>query len=257
MAALTAEHPTLIWLTQNEPTLLNTHTALIGDDGWADGRSGVGFLNAPGRMKDHRLIAELIGLTEEEIVAKFGELVEEYENSITEPPLRFDNDDSFLRWTTVALLKSHGPNEQWLSQKFAQESKLADEQVAAKLAELGDESVAAIISQLNSLPETITEVVVATHIPPFEEACLFQGQPTSPDYLPYFCNLTMGAALIEHVEQHPNRHLTVLCGHTHDRAYCQPHERVIVHTAGADYGSPNVAGAVTVDNSGVSVESPR
>lgn len=55
------KHRNLVWLTESDPIHLTAHTALIGQDGWSDGRAGLG--EASGFfVKDFFLIRELAGL---------------------------------------------------------------------------------------------------------------------------------------------------------------------------------------------------
>ena len=57
--------PNLHWLTECGVQLLTESTALIGDDGWADGRHG-SHLHSPIVLNDYMLIGEFIGLNKPE-----------------------------------------------------------------------------------------------------------------------------------------------------------------------------------------------
>ena len=107
-----------------------------------------------------------------------------------------------------------------------------------------------LLSQLDRLGDDIQHVIVATHVPPFTEAALYEGVPSEPDFLPYFSNPGLGSMLVEHAERNPDRGLTVLCGHTHDLAFKQPHDQIDVHVAGAWYRYPSIAGFIHIDESG-------
>lgn len=52
----------LVWLTESEPQVLGGGIAVVGDDGWADGRFG-NALETPVELNDFRLIRELSGLS--------------------------------------------------------------------------------------------------------------------------------------------------------------------------------------------------
>ncbi len=58
-------------------------------------------------------------------------------------------------------------------------------------------------------------VILATHVPPFVEACWYRGGRSNDDWLPYVCCHAMGRVLRSIMRRRPDRHLTVLCGHTH------------------------------------------
>lgn len=126
--------------------------------------------------------------------------------------------------------------------------------LATLVKHLSDEDTDNLRTRLIGLDETITHVIVGTHVPPFETACRYLGEPTETDHLPHFSNPSLGRVLIDHVEANPDRTVTVLCGHTHDEAFDQPHPQISVHVAGATYQRPEIAATVRVSNSGVAVE---
>jgi len=83
-------------------------------------------------------------------------------------------------------------------------------------------------------------VIALTHVPPFREACWYQGEISSDEWLPHFTCQAVGEALLEVMRDHPRKRLTVLCGHTHSLGETSPLENVIVLTGGAEYGAPHV-----------------
>ena len=66
-------NPQLTWLTRSGVQLLTKTTALIGDDGWADGRFG-GFMNSPIMLNDYMLIGEFLGLNKPERLTVMNKL---------------------------------------------------------------------------------------------------------------------------------------------------------------------------------------
>lgn len=58
-------------------------------------------------------------------------------------------------------------------------------------------------------------IYVATHVPPFPEACLYQGKPSRDEALPFFCNTTLGEELLTYVYNRRDVQFIVLAGHTH------------------------------------------
>ena len=83
-------------------------------------------------------------------------------------------------------------------------------------------------------------VVALTHVPPFREACWYQGQISNDEWLPHFTCKAVGDALLEVMRAHPRQRLTVLCGHTHSPGETRPLDNVLVLTGGAEYGEPRV-----------------
>lgn len=156
---------------------LTEKTALIGHDGWADGRLGAGAVS-PVMLNDYLQIAELSGIGRAERFRRLGAL--------------------------------------------------------------GDEAAAHFRKWLPKALATHERVILLTHVPPFREACWHEGRISDDDYLPHFASLAAGEVLREIMASHPERHLTVLCGHTHSPGICQPLPNLVVKTGGARYGEPRL-----------------
>jgi predicted MPP superfamily phosphohydrolase len=100
------------------------------------------------------------------------------------------------------------------------------------------------------LPEALerhARVLLATHVPPFRNACWHEGQISDDEWLPHFTSKAMGDAIIEIMRDYPERELMVLCGHTHGRGECRPAPNIIVHTGGAQYGAPGIERVLELD----------
>jgi predicted phosphohydrolase len=99
------------------------------------------------------------------------------------------------------------------------------------------------------LPEALRDrenLVALTHVPPFREACWHEGRISDDDWLPFFACRAAGEAMLEVMDSHPDRRLTVLCGHTHGGGTCEPRPRVSVLTGGAVYGKPAISAVIDV-----------
>lgn len=125
--------------------------------------------------------------------------------------------------------------------------RLIDELAAVKKAErwpmlrsLGDEVAAHLRATLPDALRTYPQVVFLTHIPPFREACWYQGQISNDEWLPHFTCQAAGLAILEIMREHPASRLTVLCGHTHSPGECHPLPNVHVLTGRAEYGAPEI-----------------
>ena len=68
--------PNLHFLTTEGAYSLTDDVVLVGHDGWGDGKNG-DFLQTPIRINDHKLIAELSGLTRPSLQKKLNQLGEE------------------------------------------------------------------------------------------------------------------------------------------------------------------------------------
>jgi 3',5'-cyclic-AMP phosphodiesterase len=81
------------------------------------------------------------------------------------------------------------------------------------------------------------EVILATHVPPFEEASLYNGKPGSKN-ISLFSAPVVGQRLLEVMQTWSDRKLTVLCGHSHDACDYKPLPNLQVYVGGAQYGHP-------------------
>jgi len=115
----------------------------------------------------------------------------------------------------------------------------------AKLHDLGDEAAAFLRPRLVQAMARRKNVIVATHVPPFEAACWHEGRISGKDYLPHFACKAVGDLLIGLAERHPENSLLVLCGHTHSAGIVQIAPNLTVRTGDAIYGQPRPGGVVT------------
>ena len=110
----------------------------------------------------------------------------------------------------------------------------------ARLNALGD-AVAEHFRDL--LPEALSRfrhLLVLTHAPPFREACWHEGRISSDEYLPHFSCKAVGDVLVEMMQAHPERKMTVLCGHTHSSGEAEILPNLCVRTGAAVYGRPQI-----------------
>jgi predicted phosphodiesterase len=112
---------------------------------------------------------------------------------------------------------------------------------------LGDACAARLAPKLEEAASQCRNVCVVTHVPPFEGAAWHHGRISDPDWLPWFSCASIGRVAMECAGRHPKVRFTVLCGHTHSRGYFEASQNVVVHTAGAKYGEPELQGVLKVD----------
>lgn len=110
----------------------------------------------------------------------------------------------------------------------------------ARLAALGDEAAAHLRRVLPGALDRFERVIVLTHVPPFPEACLYEGQPTDDNWLPHFCCGAVGDVLVAAMQARPDHEMVVLCGHTHHRAEVRPLPNLHVKVGAAAYGYPRI-----------------
>lgn len=114
----------------------------------------------------------------------------------------------------------------------------------ALLQRLGANEARALRDKLARAPAS-DELLVLTHVPPFPEACIYDGAPSEPAWLPWFTCVATGDVLVEHARAHPDTRVLVLCGHSHGAGTFQPLPNLEVHTGGwppgvEGYGNPIV-----------------
>jgi Icc-related predicted phosphoesterase len=92
---------------------------------------------------------------------------------------------------------------------------------------------------------TAPEILVLTHVPPFPEACIYDGEQSSPAWTPWFTCIATGEVLEAFAKSHPSQRVTVLCGHSHGIGDYQRLPNLEVKTGGwpphvEGYGNPIV-----------------
>lgn len=83
-------------------------------------------------------------------------------------------------------------------------------------------------------------LLVVTHIPPFREACWYEGRLADEDWAPFFTCHAVGWMLSKFCERYPANDVLVLCGHTHSGGGVRIRQNLMVWTGGAEYGRPRV-----------------
>lgn len=108
-----------------------------------------------------------------------------------------------------------------------------------RLGALGDEAAAAFAAVLPRALADQRRLIAVTHVPPFAELCRWAGQPSDPDYLPFFSCHAVGECLRGIMAERPDREMLVLSGHTHERAEAWILPNLLARNAAATYGQPS------------------
>jgi predicted MPP superfamily phosphohydrolase len=121
-----------------------------------------------------------------------------------------------------------------------QEKILGKYQLLEKMQQLAD---ADAVKLQNDLKEAVSQnpkkIIVLTHVPPFKEACLYEGKISGDDWLPYFSSRIIGDVLTTVAQQHPQIEFLVLCGHTHSAAnIC--YGNLTIEVGKAEYCRPDI-----------------
>jgi 3',5'-cyclic-AMP phosphodiesterase len=117
---------------------------------------------------------------------------------------------------------------------------LLPEDRIAVLRALGDEAAAHLAKVLPPALEKYQHIIILTHVPPWREACWYQGHLSDDEYLPYFACQATGEVLSRLARAYPQRELLCLCGHTHSPGQAQILPNLRVLTAASDYHHPQI-----------------
>jgi Icc protein len=122
-----------------------------------------------------------------------------------------------------------------------------------QLNRLGAEAAARLQMKLESISPSVRQVIIATHVPPFCEACWYEGKTTDENWAPFFVCGQLGKMLLSHTVRHPHQQFTVLCGHTHHDGTAKMSDNLIVRTGAANFGFPKIEGTILANSDGVSL----
>jgi predicted MPP superfamily phosphohydrolase len=89
-------------------------------------------------------------------------------------------------------------------------------------------------------------IVILTHVPPWQEAHIHEGRPGGDQAAPWFTSKIMGDMLEGAAKKYPDVEFTVLCGHTHGRTDVQISQNLTCRVGGADYIKPEIQFVVDV-----------
>lgn len=121
---------------------------------------------------------------------------------------------------------------------------LTRDQALRKMTELGKESARAIRKVLPLALTRFRHVVIVTHVPPFPSAVTYDGRPCGRTHLPHFANLSAGMVILGIARAFPERHITVLAGHTHTGHTAEILPNLSIRVGQARTGSPGVFGLI-------------
>ena len=84
----------------------------------------------------------------------------------------------------------------------------------------------------------VSNIVIATHVPPFVQNSLYCGKVSSPQWLPNFSSKIMGDKLLSLATRFPQKNFQVYCGHSHGNATYQPLPNLVCRTGFSQYKHP-------------------
>jgi predicted MPP superfamily phosphohydrolase len=134
-----------------------------------------------------------------------------------------------------------GLNDSRLIFDLFQEKIFGKSHLLKKMQQLADTDAKQLESNLEqAVAQKPKKVIVLTHVPPFREACCYNGEISNDDWLPYFSSKVMGDVLLKMAKENPAAEFLVLCGHTHGEATYQPLDNLMVEAGSAEYYYPQI-----------------
>ena len=115
---------------------------------------------------------------------------------------------------------------------------ISREECLQELHRLGGEAAEHFRTVLPEACRTAEHVVVLTHVPPFMEATWHEGNYSDSNWLPFFSCKAVGDVLFDIMQEHQDKRMTILCGHTHGGGTSQILQNLVVLTGPAEYGNP-------------------
>ncbi|MCK5127319.1 MAG: metallophosphoesterase family protein [candidate division Zixibacteria bacterium] len=191
----------LNWLPNIGIKELTSKTALIGHGAWADGRLG-DFINSDLVLNDYIWIKEF--------------------------------NPSLFMLSDGKDIKSSHPTSSVSIEPHVKIGRLKT------MNRLGDEAAQHVQKFLLKALEFYDRVIFLTHVPPFKESCLYRKSYSEAEALPHYSCKAVGDVIVQIMEQHSEKHLTVLCGHTHTKCELSVLPNLLVLTGAAQYSNPEI-----------------
>lgn len=100
---------------------------------------------------------------------------------------------------------------------------------------------------LKAIEKGYKNIIIVTHVPPFEDACLYAGRKSTPSGLCFFSSKILGDTIRPIAEEFSEVQFMWLCGHTHSRVNLHVLKNLEVRVAGAVYYYPQVNGVISYE----------
>jgi 3',5'-cyclic-AMP phosphodiesterase len=115
---------------------------------------------------------------------------------------------------------------------------LSREEIGELLKSKGTKYAEILRPVLHDAVENYKNVIFVTHVPPFVEACFDRGLRIIHEFKqPFYTCKAIGDLLLEVMTANPDCQMTVLCGHTHEKADVKILDNLRVRVKESGYGS--------------------
>ena len=116
-----------------------------------------------------------------------------------------------------------------------------------KLMQLADSDALKLKRRIiKAIEKGYKRIIIATHVPPFEDVCLNAGKKSTPSGLPFFSSKCLGETILPIAKRHKTLDFLWLSGHTHSRAKHKPCNNLTCKVAKAEYYFPQIEELINV-----------
>lgn len=99
---------------------------------------------------------------------------------------------------------------------------------------------------LRAIENGYKKIIIATHVPPFKEACLNAGRKSTDGGLCFFSSKCLGDTILPIAKKNSGVDFLWLSGHTHSRAKHKPCNNLTSKVAKAEYFYPQIEEIINV-----------
>lgn len=118
--------------------------------------------------------------------------------------------------------------------------------IKSVLHSLGAESARYLSKVLPEAMNTAQFIIIATHVPPFAEACWHQGRRGDAKWLPNYTCGALGEVIQTAAQNSMYHQFLVLCGHTHGFADVHIFPNLHIKVGEVQYGNPIIQDIITI-----------
>jgi Icc-related predicted phosphoesterase len=115
-----------------------------------------------------------------------------------------------------------------------------------ELQKLADEDAKDLEEKVNNAAKAFKNIIIVSHVPPFEDMALYAGRKSSPGTLPFYCSQVLGDTILTIAIENPKVNFLWLSGHTHSRAEYKPCNNLTGRVAQASYFNPQIEEIINV-----------
>ena len=108
-----------------------------------------------------------------------------------------------------------------------------------------DEKIKCAINKRTAETEAL-QIIIATHVPPFEQLAFYRGKVSGQDFLPFYTSKATGDVLLAAAKANPNVIFNVYCGHSHGAANTMILPNLGGECGQADYMYPKIQKVIHV-----------